>query len=190
MNGLRLNHYRQVADHLSGVQPLGGSINEIVNIALNNTLKLGAIGTTCDSLGISADTLFKGIDVCGFLSTEAYRTALSIDLPDVPMVSAASVLQSTCRYMRQQASVVDQAIDPQLIIDAQILFMKNYDVFKAEIENEKMLEEIKLDTLRFENVNKRQLDITIRNTYITLAGVIVTALLTVANIIVSVVIKQ
>ncbi|KAF9367467.1 hypothetical protein CPB97_005713, partial [Podila verticillata] len=59
---------------------------------------------------------------------------------------------------------------PGPIICAQRVLMQNYDVFKAEVENEALIQEIRLDTLRSENVNKKQLDITIRNSYITLAG--------------------
>ncbi|KAG0318456.1 hypothetical protein BGZ97_003755 [Linnemannia gamsii] len=187
MPALKVFQYRQISTLLSDVEPLGGSHSEIIRKAVDNILKLGLIVKTCDHHIISTNTLFGGIDVHAFLSTEAYRTALGINAPDVATVSAVGVLRGMCRYIAQLIPEENPTVNSQMIIDAHNLFMTNFNVFTAEVENEKIQQEIKLDAFKSDYVNKKQLEITIRNTYITLAGMIVTALLTVANIIVNVV---
>ncbi|KAK3834952.1 MAG: hypothetical protein J3R72DRAFT_451872 [Linnemannia gamsii] len=189
MTDFRLTQYRQVADLLSSIENLEGSIDNIIQTCANTCLKLRAVASICDNHGISTNALFKGIDMHEFLSNQAYRAALRIDSSDISRVSAVSALNSTCVYIALQAAG-NQQVNSDLVLAAHRLFMQNYDVFKAEIVNEKMMQEIQLDTMRFENVNKKQLDITIRNTYITLAGVIITALLAIVNIVVSIMIPK
>jgi hypothetical protein len=71
------------------------------------------------------------------------------------------------------------------IENAHILFTRRFDVFMSEIENATILEEIKLEKMKYETINSEQLKFTYRNSYITLAGLLLTALLTVANIVVT-----
>ena len=164
-------------------------MGDIFQQCVNNCLRLSVVEATCNRHRISTNTLFDGIDLHEFLGNEEYRAALDIDPVDVYSISAVDVLQRVCRHLRTQVAT-SQPINQGLVITAEAKFAENRDVFKAEIENEKMLQEMRLETLRFENVNKRQLDITLRNTYITLAGMIITALLTIVNIIVSIVIPK
>ena len=55
----------------------------------------------------------------------------------------------------------------------------------SEIENMTILEEIKLEKMKYKTINSEQLKVTYRNSYITLMGLLLTALLTVANIVVT-----
>ncbi|KAF9996494.1 hypothetical protein BGZ80_007228, partial [Entomortierella chlamydospora] len=170
--------YRQVVDILSSIEAPGGTIDEIVQICANNCLKLRSVMATCDKHGISTKTLIDGIDLRQLLEDEECRAVFN----DISGLSVVSALDNFCSYLVQQTGKKQRVMQGPIIC-AQRVFMQNFDSFKAEVDNEKLLQEIQLDTLRFENVNKKQLAITIRNTYITLAGVIITALLTIANII-------
>ncbi len=73
----------------------------------------------------------------------------------------------------------------QLVVDAHSLFYSRFDILMSEIENATILEEIKLEKMKYETINSEQLKFTYRNSYITLVGLLLTALLTVANIIVT-----
>ncbi|KAG0300721.1 hypothetical protein BGZ98_008960 [Dissophora globulifera] len=185
----RVTEYRQVADELAGIESPGGELSEICQTFANNILKLASIVITCDNLGIPTNTLFEGVNVRDFLNNDVYREALGMDHADVANSPASNVLRKVYAYIKGRLNDV-QALNLELIVVAGTLFMQKYDKFKCEVENEKINQEIRLDRLRFEEVNKKELDITIRNTYITLAGVIITALLTMANIIVTIMLPK
>ena len=73
----------------------------------------------------------------------------------------------------------------QLAVDAHALFTRRFDILMSEIENATILEEIKLEKMKYETINSKQLKFMYRNSHITLVGLLLTALLTVANIIVT-----
>ncbi|KAF9342500.1 hypothetical protein BGX26_007395 [Mortierella sp. AD094] len=79
------------------------------------------------------------------------------------------VLNEVAGYLKQFLSRSRVQLKSDMLVRAHTLFMTNIEVFQCEIENEKISQEIRLDALKFEEVNKKQLDITIRNTYISLA---------------------
>jgi len=77
------------------------------------------------------------------------------------------------------------AMNIQLAVDAHALFTRRFDILMSEIENATILEEIKLEKMKYETINSKQLKFMYRNSHITLVGLLLTALLTVANIIVT-----
>lgn len=184
MDDFKLTQYRQVVKLLSSIETPGGSLGNVVQTCANNCLTLRSIMNTCDKHGISTKTLTDGIDLQELLKEEDCRAVFQSS-----GLSAASALEDIQAHMVQQTGHNEKIMTTPILCVHKLL-MQNFDVFQAEVENEALIQEIRLETLRFENVNKKQLDITIRNTYITLAGVIITALLTMGNILVSIVSMQ
>lgn len=70
----------------------------------------------------------------------------------------------------------------QLIFEVNNLFIRNFNIFKCEIENKKIKDEIKMEKFKYETVNKKQLDHA-------LVAIILTTLLTIVDIILTIVTK-
>jgi len=170
---------------MSDVPPLGGgSAQEIVSGACSALLQLNIVISNCEDFGIPFESLFN---ICG----EEFLNKYLEDLKDQGVgrsISLRDLLDKVCRYMRSSASFKEGVVlnmNVQMVVDANSLFTQRFDILMSEIENATILEEIKLEKMKYETINSEQLKFTYRNSYITLVGLLLTALLTVANIIVT-----
>jgi hypothetical protein len=180
-----ISQYKRVLKKMSDVPSLGGvSAQEIVSGACSALLQLNIVISNCEDFGIPFESLFN---ICG----EEFLNKYLEDLRDQGVDGSTGLrdlLDKVCRYMKVNTSFregVASTINIQLVVDAHYLFTRRFDILMSEIENATILEEIKLEKMKYETINSEQLKFTYRNSYITLVGLLLTALLTVANIIVT-----
>ncbi|KAG9064954.1 hypothetical protein KI688_003216 [Linnemannia hyalina] len=174
---LRLAQYLQVENKLSTIKSLEGTILEVQKQCRDNCLRFLEVEKACNRYKISSGTLFDGVDVNPVEANPVYKKDLGIINP----LTAVQLLHCTCDYLTRVGQAAAR-FDPQLFVDAETLFRTRLEEFRAEIENERMLQEIRLETLKFENVNKRQLDNAVLLTCITAVGMAITAALSIASL--------
>ena len=162
----------------------GGSAQAIVSSAGSALLQLNIVVNNCEDFGIPFESLFN-------IRGEEFLNKYLKDLEDQGVDGSTGLrdlLAKVCRYIRSSMTFREgevMTMNVQLVVDAHSLFTRRFDIFMSEIENATILEEIKLEKMKYETINSEQLKFTYRNSYITLVGLLLTALLTVANIIVT-----
>ena len=183
----KISQYKRVLKKMSDVPSLGGgSAQAIVNSASSALLQLNIVISNCEDFGIPFESLFN-------IHGEEFLNNYLEDLKDQGVDGSTglrNLLEKVCRYMRSSMSfrggeMLAGSMNVQLVVDAHSLFTRRFDILMSEIENATILEEIKLEKMKYETINSEQLKVTYRNSYITLMGLLLTALLTVANIIVT-----
>lgn len=183
----KISQYKRVLKKMSDVPSLGGgSAQAIVNSASSALLQLNIVISNCEDFGIPFESLFN-------IRGEEFLNNYLEDLKDQGVDGSTglrNLLEKVCRYMRSSMSfrggeMLAGSMNVQLVVDAHSLFTRRFDILMSEIENATILEEIKLEKMKYETINSEQLKVTYRNSYITLMGLLLTALLTVANIIVT-----
>ena len=183
----KISQYKRVLKKMSDVPSLGGgSAQAIVSIASSALLQLNIVISNCEDFGIPFESLFN-------IRGEEFLNNYLEDLKDQGVDGSTglrNLLEKVCRYMRSSMSfrggeMLAGSMNVQLVVDAHSLFTRRFDILMSEIENATILEEIKLEKMKYETINSEQLKVTYRNSYITLMGLLLTALLTVANIIVT-----
>lgn len=183
----KISQYKRVLKKMSDVPSLGGgSAQAIVSSASSALLQLNIVISNCEDFGIPFESLFN-------IRGEEFLNNYLEDLKDQGVdgsTSLRNLLEKVCRYMRSSMSfrggeMLAGSMNVQLVVDAHSLFTRRFDILMSEIENATILEEIKLEKMKYETINSEQLKVTYRNSYITLMGLLLTALLTVANIIVT-----
>lgn len=183
----KISQYKRVLKKMSDVPSLGGgSAQAIVSSASSALLQLNIVISNCEDFGIPFESLFN-------IRGEEFLNNYLEDLKDQGVDGSTglrNLLEKVCRYMRSSMSfrggeMLAGSMNVQLVVDAHSLFTRRFDILMSEIENATILEEIKLEKMKYETINSEQLKVTYRNSYITLMGLLLTALLTVANIIVT-----
>ena len=183
----KISQYKRVLKKMSDVPSLGGgSAQAIVSSASSALLQLNIVISNCEDFGIPFESLFN-------IRGEEFLNNYLGDLKDQGVDGSTglrNLLEKVCRYMRSSMSfrggeMLAGSMNVQLVVDAHSLFTRRFDILMSEIENATILEEIKLEKMKYETINSEQLKVTYRNSYITLMGLLLTALLTVANIIVT-----
>lgn len=183
----KISQYKRVLKKMSDVPSLGGgSAQAIVSSASSALLQLNIVISNCEDFGIPFESLFN-------IHGEEFLNNYLEDLKDQGVDGSTglrNLLEKVCRYMRSSMSfrggeMLAGSMNVQLVVDAHSLFTRRFDILMSEIENATILEEIKLEKMKYETINSEQLKVTYRNSYITLMGLLLTALLTVANIIVT-----
>lgn len=183
----KISQYKRVLKKMSDVPSLGGgSAQAIVSSASSALLQLNIVINNCEDFGIPFESLFN-------IRGEEFLNNYLEDLKDQGVDGSTglrNLLEKVCRYMRSSMSfrggeMLAGSMNVQLVVDAHSLFTRRFDILMSEIENATILEEIKLEKMKYETINSEQLKVTYRNSYITLMGLLLTALLTVANIIVT-----
>ena len=176
----KIYQYRQVLKLLEEIESLKfDPPDQLLTNACKDIIKLNVIAKKCTMFGISLRSLFTNISLDDFLKTYAKEN----NIPN--NISPLDLLSNVTEYIVKNTHTHDGNLNSNLIVDAHRLLMKNFDTLKSEIGNYNIKQEIRLEKMKYETINQTQLKITARNTLATLIGVIFTALLTVANILIS-----
>jgi hypothetical protein len=181
----KISQYKRVLKKMSDVPSLGGgSVQAMWSNACSALLQLNIVISNCEDFEIPFESLFN-------IRGEEFLNKYLEDLKNQGVDASTGLrdlLDKVCRYLRTGASVIEGEVltmNAQLLLDAHSLFTLRFDILMSEIENATILEEIKLEKMKYETINSEQLKFTYRNSYITLVGLLLTALLTMANIIVT-----
>lgn len=172
VDDIKISQYRQISIKLEKILEFGVDQNEMITIAKKNLINIKHLVETCKIHQIPTDSLLT-LDLTKlnkFIRTHSTKLNLNQNAANT---KGSYLLRTINTYINNN----DQP-DPQLMVDAHKLFIQNFDIFKCEIENKKIQYEIKLERLKYETINKKQLNFT-------LAGIILTALLTIVNIIIT-----
>lgn len=156
----KISQYKRVLKKMSDIPPLGGgSAQALVSSAGSALLQLNIVISNCEEFGIPFESLF---DIRGEEFLNQYRE----DLKDQGVDGSTrlrDLLEEVCRYMRSmqfRAEEVLNKMNAQLVVDAHSLFTRKFDVLMSEIENATILEEIKLEKMKYETINSEQLKFT------------------------------
>jgi hypothetical protein len=166
----KISQYKRVLKKMSDVPSIKGETAGALLSSMGSALlQLNIVINNCQDFGIPVESLF---DIRGE-NREEFLNQYGEDLKDEGVdrsTGLEDLLDKVCRYVRSTMFRGEEvSINGQLVVDAHVLFNRRFDIFMSEIENATILEEIKLEKMN----------------YITLAGLLLTALLTVANIIVT-----
>ena len=175
----KISQYKRVLKKMSDIPSLGGgSPEEIVFSASSALLQLNIVVTNCEDFEIPFESLFN-IRVEEFLGK--YLGALEGEGVD-RSTGSRDLLDKVCGYLRSCTGEGAAPVNGPLVLHAHTIFTRRFEILMSETENATILEEIKLEKMKYETINDEQLKVTYRNSYITLIGLLLTALLTVANI--------
>jgi hypothetical protein len=214
--GFKTSQYEDIFNKLKNFLELSGNDDYEISInVVKNILKLNEVINTCNTYNVNPDLLFD-VDENKFQNfLRLYNKTLSVELN----ISKSNLLLEVVNFVNQKYNIYISNItrmnhrDIKLTNDAYNLFLRNIISFKYKIEQLKTLEEIKLEKLRYQTINKEQIDrnkeqidisksqidinkeqlgintkqihINKRNSRLTLLGIIITGALTIANIIVT-----
>lgn len=181
---LQISQYDKIFKILESFSELNGNDYEISKNVANNILKLENVVNICNIHNFSTDLLFD-VDENKFQEfLFLYNKTLKVELN----ISKYNLLLNVFEFVKKKykSDIIEMNHrDIKLVNDAYTLFSKRIIIFKYKIENLKILEEIKLERLKYEIINKKQISINNRNSYFTLIAIVLTASLTIANIIVT-----
>lgn len=181
---LQISQYDKIFKILESFSELNGNDYEISKNVANNILKLENVVNICNIHNFSTDLLFD-VDENKFQEfLFLYNKTLKVELN----ISKYNLLLNVFEFVKKKykSDIIEMNHrDIKLVNNAYTLFSKSIIIFKYKIENLKILEEIKLERLKYEIINKKQISINNRNSYFTLIAIVLTASLTIANIIVT-----
>lgn len=214
--GFKISQYEDIFNKLKDFLELSGNDDYEISInVVKNILKLDEVINTCNTYNINTDILFD-VDENKFQNfLRLYNKTLNVELN----ISKSNLLLEVVNFVNKKYYIYISNItrmnhrDIKLTNDAYNLFLRNIISFKYKIEKLKILEEIKLEKIRYQTINKeqmdrnkeqmdisksqidinkeqlvintKQIDINKRNSRLTLLGIIITSALTIANIIVT-----